>query len=268
MKIRSKLFLKSFLLSLVIFVLLAGIIITSLYIDKTALVPTERESTLLLGLIDGDSVVSLMLICARPQSSTLTLLPIPDYTLVNGKILQEQYTRGNADTILESLSGIVGRNIDRYMLISADALEASVNTIGAFTHFIQYQFDHSGKTYGGTYTQMNGELVRSMLTYDGYNKKTVSVSELCAGFFETFMTKHISESRLGRIQTILTDSIASGSTDTDLTESELAQYCELFSKYQTLTHTRLALSGKIDGVSAERNYFIPDTLSSEHDIFE
>lgn len=268
MKIRSRLFLKSFLLSLVVFVLLAGIIITSLYMDKTALLPTQRETTTLVGITDGDSLISLMLINAVPETSELTLLPIPDNTIVMGKILQDQYSHGEPDTVLKYVSGMIGRSIDRYLIISSDALEDAVNTAGTFTYFIQYQFTHSGKAYGGRYTQMNGELVRSMLTYNGYDKKTVSTSELCADFFKSFMSTYANAARLEQICDILTDSISKGSTDTDFSDAELSEYLELLSKYSSFTCNELTLGGKLDTSSSERNYFIPETLDSSVDVFK
>ncbi len=266
-KIRSRLFVKSFLLSLVIFVLLAAIIVTSLYMDKTALLPTQRETTVLVGIIDGDSVVSLAVLCADPQKSEIKLLPVPDNTIVDGKILQEQYKREEADTLLEYLSGIVGRNIDRYLLISADALESSVNTVGTFTYFIQYQFLYSGRAFGGTYSKMNGELVRAMLTYGGYDRKSVSVSTVSMDFFTYFMTKYSAAADFDEIYNVIERSVSGGESDTNLTGGELAEYLELLSKYSEYTHITLTMSGKTDGTSSEINYFIPESLHSETDIF-
>lgn len=267
MKIRSRLFVKSFLLSLVIFVLLAAIIVTSLYMDKTALLPTQRETTVLVGIVDGDTVISLAVLRADPQSSEIKLLPVPDNTIVDGKILQEQYNKGDADTLLNYLSGIVGRNIDRYLLISPNALESAVNTVGTFQYFIQYQFLYSGVAYGGNYSKMNGELVRAMLTYGGYDRKSVSVSTLSLNFFSYFMTKYSNTADFDEIYGLLERSVSSGESDTDLTDGELAEYLELLSKYSEYAHTTLTLSGKTDGTSSEINYFIPESLHSETDIF-
>lgn len=269
MKIKASLFIKSFLLAFIALALVAAIIITSTYIERSTVSPEATESTLLIGLVDRNKALSLIVINFDPVNSMISFLPIPDNTLLeNSVILQSMYENNDATKIVNSIEGIIGTDIDRYALFSTDALVNVVNDMGEFEFLIPHKFVHDGQLHSGLEKYMNGELAKAMFTYGEYDMKKVSLSDIAVSFVYSFLSKYANSSYSADLQNALISAFVDNTIITNLNKDEIAGYCTLFAKYSAYSHRELKIKGTVHNDSSSSVYFTPETLHSNKNIFK
>lgn len=267
MKIKMQLFLKSFLLSFLLFAIISSIIIASTYIEKVSLKPLEKESTILIGILHEDEVISLSVLNFNPEKREIAFLPIPDNTLIsNNTILQDFYTPNNVNNVIGKIENLIGTNIDRYILFSADAVRELTNNVGKVNYYIPYKFMHEGTEFSGQ-ANLSGDTAYSMFTYTGYNYKEASISNMASSFLQSFLSNHANESNISKIKSALTSSTVTKLTKTNLNEEEINAYCDYLSNYSSLSHRFLELKGTIQTTSKSR-YFTPNELLATKNIFK
>lgn len=267
MKIGSKLFLKSFLLSFVVFALIAVIILTSLYIDKIVVDPLKRESNVMIGLEHEGKLLSLTVINCDPDSNSIKFLPIPDNTLLpNGTVLQETYKKDNVGDLRKTVEDMIGAKINRYLIISADTLRDITNDVGTFVCQIHYQFVYNGASCAGYHT-MTGELAYQMFTYSEYDMTGVSFAEMGKSYMQDFLFKHATPTSAENISNALTSNHVFNSLTTNLSKNEISKYCSFLTKYATLSNITLALEGKTH-LTSSKLYFTPANTKAENNIFK
>ena len=140
MKIKSNLFLKSFILAFVIFSLISGVIIASLYIDMISIEPNTKESTILIGLTNQDRLVSLMVMNFIPQENRMYYVSIPDNTFTEDKDTVQESYKGSYESIKNDIENLIGTEIDRYFLMPIDALAKLTDEVGNFYFLIKTNF--------------------------------------------------------------------------------------------------------------------------------
>lgn len=267
MKIKSNLYFKSFFLSFIVFALLAGIILTSLYMDKNAISPLTKETNVLMGISHNDEIVSLTVLNFDPESETISFVPVPDNTLLNdNKVLQSLYSTNDVGPMISSIEGLIGAKIDRYIIFSPDAVEYLTNEIGKFEYVIPYEFIYNEFPRKGTCI-MNGELAKAMFTYSEYDMTKVSFADMADSFLQSFLSKHANVSNTNKLINTLISHKVIAELNTNLSEDEIIDYCKFLAKYSSLTHRSLKIEGKTHATSS-RIYFTPDTLNSEKNIFK
>ena len=266
MRIKSNLFFKSFILSLIGFALVGAVIVASLYMDKTALVPLSRETNVLIGITRDGEAISFTVINFNPSKQTVKLLHIPDNLLLdNGSILQHNYETEGIRSVLEKTEELIGARIDRHMIFSTEAISALTDTAGKFEYLIPYKFVYNGMEYSGN-QPINGKLAGAMFNYSGYDMTKVSMSEMAGSFLASFLSKHGNASSIAKILSALTDGSLQKKIVTDLEDDELTDYCTLISSYLTLNKETVQLNGQYRNTT-ENIYFYPNELISDHNIF-
>ena len=267
MKIKSKLFYKSFFLSLAIFALVAGIILTSLFMDKVSVYPTKEESNVLVGITHNGEVISLSVINCDPKNSTIRFLSIPDNTLLSdGRVLQALYQKNNLSLMESTVERLIGAKIDRYLFFSAESVSALTNEIGSFDYLILYPFTYKNHEHLG-FSFMNGELAYEMLTYDGYDMTKVSMASIGDSYLRSFLTTHAGPVTSDMIAKALVSNDISSGINTNLTNDEITEYCNFLAKYSSLNHESVYLEGQTH-LTSSRLYFTPNTYHSDKNIFK
>lgn len=267
MKLQSKVFYKSFFISLAIFAVIAGIMITSFYMESVAVEPTKRESNILVGIQHKGSIISLLVMNCDPKNNSISFLPIPDNTLIaNGEVLQNQYSTIRINKLKDAVEDIIGASINRYIIFSTDAVATITNEVGKFEYLIPYKFmyndhEHSGPSY------MNGELSKAMFTYSGYDMTKVSISEMASTYLYDFLSKHANSSGASGIAESINSTETRKMIHTNLSKEEVVQYCNFLANYQSLTHRTLALKGETH-LTSSKLYFTPETYNSDKNIFK
>lgn len=267
MKIKSKLFLKSFFLSFAAFAAVAVIIITNAYMNKMAVDPQNKESVILLGVSDGYSIISLALVDIDPISKTISFCNVEDNTVIsNGVLLQNMYSEKSVSEMISTLSKIVGVRIDRYALLSPSAVGELTDCLDGVNYLIPYKFEFDGKSYSGN-SVMSGEVVSAMLSYGGYSKE-VSVSDMACSYLRSYAVRYSElSSRIDEIHDVLHRLSTENSIDTNLTDSEMREYCEIFADYSSFAHKNVSIAGSKQETSSNV-FFIPSTLHSPSNIFK
>lgn len=266
MKIKSKLFLKSFFLSFAAFAAVAAIIITNAYMNKLSVDPSNKESVVLIGVADGDSIISLTLVDIDPVGNTVSFCKIEDNMFIStGVVLQNMYSAENSKSMLSTLSKIVGSRIDRYILLSPSSAGELTDILGGVNYLVPYKFEYNGKSYSGN-NVMNGELVCAMLSYDDYSKD-VSLSEIGCSYLKSFAVKYSELDKSDEFFEAVADLIVQGAIDTNMKSSEIYEYCAVLAKYSQFAHKNVSIGGYKDQTSSNV-FFIPDTLNSPYNIFK
>lgn len=269
MKIQFKLFIKSFLLSFIILSIVSAIIITSIYIDKSSIDPTEKESLILLGLTNNERVISLTMMHFDPKENEIKFLPVPDNTWINDNtILQDLYSNSDLEPLISNIELLTGARINRYLFLSVDALSSLTQRMGKISFYISNKFvnETNGSSYHGM-CDLNGELVKTMFTYSGYDLSVVSISDISLSFLMTFLSESCSDLSISDLSNELLADSNSLHVSTNLSSKEIGKYCELLSSYQTLAHTTLNLRGETH-TNKSSKYFIPEKLTSDQNIFD
>ena len=232
MKIKWKLFSKSFLLAFLTFAVLSTIIITSLYLDANAVDPLNKESTVLIGLTEKDKVLSLCIINFDPQNDTIKFLPIPDNVWIsNGTVLQNQYDKRKIADFRESLEKLIGAKIDRYIMLTTE------NIVDINSHM-------------------------------GQDISDVSLSNIGFAYLKTFLDSYAKAPHIEKLADILSTKSFLKSTHTNLSKKEMKAYCELLSQYILMTRKTIDISGKYDTQPYSNTYFIPDNPQPDKNIFK
>lgn len=267
MKIQSKVFYKSFFISLLIFALVAGIIISSLYMDSVAVEPTKRESNILLGLSHSGKLISLMVMNCNPQNNSISFLPIPDNTILeNGEILQDQYSTVRINKLRVAVEGLIGTRINRFIIFSTEALSSITNEVGKFEYLIPYKFvyenyEHSGPSY------MNGELSLAMFTYSGYDMTKVSISEIASSYLYSFLLKHANPTSATKISDAINSADIKKMIQTNMSDNEVIQYCNFLANYSNLSQKNIGIEGT-SHLTSSKLYFTPNRYNLDKNIFK
>lgn len=267
MKLKLKLFFKSFLLSFVVFALLSGIIIGSMYMDLNSVEPSAKESTVLMGLTHQDKVICLTVVNMNPEKKSITFLPMPDNTLLdNNDLLQDLYNSNKTDSIVNAIERLIGTKINRHIFFSADAVSTLVNNVGTFKFLIPSPFKYNGSIHGGT-CNMNGELAKAMFTYTDYDKKEFSYSEMGKSFLINFLSEQVNSKNASKITNTLADRSFTSSMITNISASEMNEYINYLCDYSSLSHKFVELKGTYQTTSKSK-YFMPNEISSNKNIFK
>ena len=268
MKIKRKLFCKSFLLAFLVLSVLSAIIITSLYLNKNAIDPLHKESTILVGITDDNRVLSLCIIKFNPQNKTVTYLPIPDNVWTeNGTVLQNQYNDRNISYLKSSIEELISTKINRYIMFSVDNLSEINNQMGYFTMNAQYSFEHKGELKAGT-LHMDGELVSSMFLYSKYDMTKVSMSNIGFAYLKSFLATYGRPTYIEKLSDIISKRSFLRNTHTNISKKEMKAYCELLSQYTQMTVKTVELSGKYDTQPYSNIYFFPDTTEVNKNLLK
>ncbi len=267
MKIKINLFNKSFLLSLLAFGLLAAIIITSLYLDTNAIDPQNKESNLLIGVTENDTILSLCVLNLNPKENTINFLPIPDNVWIDsGEILQGLYKKSNISSLKKTIEGLIGAKINRYLLLNIDTVSEINNQMGMFDYQVQFPFVHNNETKSG-YLQINGDLVKTMFTYKGYDFRNVSLSKIGLSYLNTFIATYTKPEHIQKLTQIMSSNDFIKASHTNLDKKEITSYFEFLSKYSQFIKNTIELLGTYNQ-AASSTYFIPENTKSDKNIFK
>lgn len=267
MKFHSKVFYKSFFISMAVFAIIATIIVASFYSEAIAIEPTQRESNVLMGISHGGKIISLLVLNCNPKSNTIAFLPIPDNTLLSdGDVLQNQYSPTRIKNMVNSVEELIGARINRYIIFSTDALAAITNSVGKFDYLIPYKFiynnyEHSGPSY------MDGELSKAMFTYTGYDMTKVSISEIGNSYLHSFLSKHATPNGSLKLAEAINSKDVRKLMQTNISQDEMDEYCKFLSNYSSLTHKPVELDGNTH-LTSSKLYFTPTTFKSDKNIFK
>ena len=268
MKIKRKLFCKSFLLAFLVLSVLSAIIITSLYLNKNAIDPLNKESIILVGITDNNEVLSLCIIKFNPQNRTVTYLPIPDNVWTeNGTVLQSQYNNRNISYLKSSIEELISTKINRYIIFSVDNLSEINSQMGYFTMNAQYSFEHKGELKAGT-LHMDGELVSSMFLYSKYDMTKVSMSNIGFAYLKSFLATYGRPTYIEKLSDTISKRSFLRNTHTNISKKEMKAYCELLSQYTQMTVKTVELSGKYDTQPYSNIYFFPDTTEVNKNLLK
>ena len=267
MKIKINLFNKSFLLSLLAFSVIAAIIITSLYLDKNSIDPQNKESNVLIGVTEKDKIISLCVINFNPKGNAINFLPIPDNVWIDsGIVLQDLYNKNNISQLEKSIEELIGTKINRYLLLNIDTVAKINNQMGIFDYPVQFPFEYNNQTKSG-YIQINGELVKAMFTYKGYDLLSVSLSSIGLSYLNTFISTYTKPQHIQRLMQIMSSNDIINDSHTNLDKKEITSYVEFLSKYDQLTQNTIELLGTYNQASSS-TYFIPENTKSDKNIFK
>ena len=265
MKIKSDLLFKSFIISLVIFSLIAAVVITDRYIELNVLEPTQRASNLLIGLTHDGEVLSLTVMHCDPKNNSVTFLPIPDNTLLEGgKVLQDLYYSAPSKDMLRSIQDLIGTSLHRYLFVSTDALVELTDSMGKFEYLIRYPFNYGSIEYKGN-IYMDGQLAKAMFTYSDYDMKKVSIATIGESFLQNFLSQHSNNNLNGELAKLV--NLNTSLVKTNLTNKEIDKYCEFLSRFSSLSRSSISINGEITAASTNL-YFIPKDYKSNKNIFK
>ena len=267
MRIKNNLFSKSFLFSFVAFALLATVIITSLYLDETAVDPKNKESNILIGLSEDNNILSLCVVHLDPKSNSIDFLPIPDNVWIeNGVVLQKLYEKRNINNLENAIESIIGAKIDRYLVFTVDTIAELNNEMGVFDYQVQYPFVYKNETKAG-YLHIDGNLTKAMFRYQGYDFLNASLSKIGYSYMNTFLSIYTKHNHIQKLTDIISSNSFLKKAHTNLKKNEMKEYCNILSQYSTLSQRTLELSGTYNQASSS-TYFIPDNPKSEKNIFK
>ncbi len=263
MKVKSDVLYKSFFISLIAFAIIAAIILGGLYFDRIAVDPTQRSSNILVGLTDGNDIISLTFIHCDPKNNSLSFLPVPDNTMLqDGRILQEFYSIARPSELIRSLENLTGAVVNRYIFFTVDAMAELVDSLGKFEYLIRYPFTYNGNENSGN-ANMNGELAKAMFTYKSYDRSKVSMSHIAEAFIQSFLSKHGNASNINKMADSIVKSASKYRVNTDLTDEEIYAYCSLFSSFSQFAKHSVALEGETKTGSSNQ-YFVPDYTKNKN----
>lgn len=267
MKFRSDSFYKSFFISLAAFALIAAIVIVYMYTDRVAVDPTKRESNLLVGLTHKGELLSLTVINCNPKENEISLLQIPDNTMLDdGRVLQDLYRGISPRDMISEIENIIGARVNRYIFFSADNVSSITNYVGKFEYLIQFPFicngiEHSGNTY------MNGELAKEMFTYGGYNMTNVSMAAIGESFLQNFLSKHANTSTIDAVTDAIVSEKSTFDLKTNLNNNEITEYCNFLANFSALNQLNVTIEGEIRYTSTNK-FFYPNNYKTEKNIFK
>lgn len=267
MKIKSDLFYKSFFISLIAFALIAAIIICNLYITRIAIEPDQRESNILIGLTHNGKLLSMALIHCNPKHDSITILPIPDNTLLsNGEILQNQYKSGYAVSLIDSIEDLTGAIVHRYIFLSVNAVASIVNTLGRFEYLIRYPFIYSNSECSGN-TYMTGDLAKSMFLYESYDMTQTSISNIGESFLKNFLASFGNVNDIAKLNTCLNSTEVRINSKTNLNQDEMEKYCNFLARFSALNQSSASIKGETMATSSSL-YFRPEQNKATKNIFK
>lgn len=267
MKIKSDVLFKSFVISLLVFAIIASVVISVSYVNTVAVDPDQRESNLLVGLTDNGKLLSIELLHCDPKEDCISFLSIPDNTMLeSGNVLQSQYKFGDMQNLIFSVEDITGARVNRYIFISLDSLEHLVNDVGRFEYLIRYPFVYNGMEYSGN-TYMTGELAKAMFLYDSYDMTTASMAAIGESFLYNFLSSHSNANDMYALKNSLKSLVISTYSNTNITEDELSKYCNFFLKFSGLDKHMIEIQGE-RMASSSSLYFIPAQYKATKNIFK
>lgn len=268
MKRNLQLFLKSFVISVLIFSLLSTIIITAAYSSLVSVDPKAKASNLMFVVTNTqDTVVSISVLHIDPQNRSISFAPIPDNTVLGeGALLQSLYKKGNVTNLKKEVENLMGVKISRYIVFVPDKIERMVNQTGSFEHTLSYPFMYGGSTYAGT-VLLDGALTRQMFLYGNYDLTSVSYAEIGVSFLQGFLSKYGNEASSDKLVRAICENGFCNSRYTDLSEKEVGEYMQVLSQYHSLTFRRVNIEGEYNITSA-RIYFVPESTKADKNIFE
>ncbi len=274
MKIKFKLFIRSFLLSFVIFALVSGIIMARLYLDIVSVDPETKESTVLVGVLHKEKIHSLMVLNLDPNGNCISFLPIPDNTLIPDNnassdiktSVQSLYEKYGISSLKKAVEGLVGTKVDRYILFPTSAISKLTDSVGAVNCYIYNPFVHKSTYYSGQYS-LNGDLAEAMFTYHGYDMTRVSLSGIGRAYLEAFLSDHAKPQTVGMIASTINSDAFKDLIKTDLSKKEVEAYCTFLAKYELLSHRFIELKG-FSTTAYSSIYFTPEITNSTQNIFK
>lgn len=268
MKIKYKLLLRSFFLSFAAFAAIAAIIITKAYMNKLAFEPLDKGSTVLIGVLnESDEVISLALLNTDPSSGRLTFCRIEDNTVISdGVLLQNMYDKSDCRQLLHTVKQLVGTRVDRYIMLSCDAVAALTDAVSELDHLVPYRFEYGGESYSGNCI-MNGELARAMLTYSGYDSKNVSMAEIGCSYLKSYLARCSELTGAEALLSTAEELVSLAEIETNMSSAEIADYCSALVQYPATSYRNVTISGYKQATSSNI-FFIPDSLTSRVNIFK
>lgn len=268
MKSGAKTFLGSFVIAFFAFSLIAAIIITLAYSALSSPDPEKKESNLLVvGLDEGERVFSITVINVDPIRETVSFLSIPDNTLIGeNQVLQSLYDSKNVLRLKGSVETLLGISISRYMIFTPEKIGKISDRMGSFEYSIKYPFISGDSELVGT-VLMNGKMARDMFSYQGYDMKKASLSEIGISYLQSILSKFANEQNIDDLLAAVLDNGFCGSQYTNLSEEELQKYASVLRGYPSMLHRNVELEGEYNETSA-RKYFSPLKIKSDKNIFE
>jgi hypothetical protein len=115
---------------------------------------------------------------------------------------------------------------------------------------------------------LNGELLKSMFLYSGYDVTKVSISNIGFSYLTSFLNTYAKPYHIEKLSNILTTKSFLRDIHTDLKKKEIKLYCELLSQFSSMAQRTLELSGKYDTQPYSSTYFIPDNPNLNKNIFK
>lgn len=254
---KSKSFLRSFLISTLIFSIIAALTITCAYFAAVAVDPQNKKEMLLVAFADDNGdMISITAVKTDPKANAVELVPIPDNTILRDEtVLQSLYKDHGIERICSEVEALISDSISRYLVFTPEKLSSLVEAMGEFEYSINYPFEYKNEELAGT-VLINGDMVSSMLSYKEYDLTSVSYSKIGSSFLQSFLSKYAND----ECAELLLKSIVSGgyceSKYTNVSEAEMKDFVALFSRYSSMAHRTTELEGEYNITSA-RIYFVP-----------
>lgn len=259
---------RSFLLFFAVFSFISAMIMYFAYSQNYKFDPYKRESNVLVVGIDKGKqrVISAAMINFDPDKKELSLLAFPDCTLLeNAEIFQDSYYEKGISYLEKRAGEITGTSISRYIVLDSEKICQIVNAVNEFPYAVNYPFEYEGQYISGT-IMLDGEKASAMLSYEGYDRKTTSVSGMSLSLFQALLSE-VSDKESDEIKNILSTDEFCKSEFTNMSEKELSEYISLLSEYNAMDHKITEIVGETNIVS-ERAYFIPKKLKADKNIFD
>lgn len=258
---------RSFLLFFAAFSIVSAMIMYFAYSTNYKFDPYKRESNVLIMGIDKEKqrVISVAIINFDPDEKELSLLAFPDDTLLeNAEIFQDSYYEKGIAYLKKRAGEIIGTSISRYIVLDSEKIGQIVDAANEFPYAVNYPFEYKGQYVSGT-IMLDGEKASAMLSYEGYDRKTTSVSGISLSLFQALFSE-VSYKESNQIKDILLADGFCKSEFTNMSEKELSEYISLLSEYNAMDHKITEIVGETNIVS-ERAYFIPKKLKADKNIF-
>ena len=267
MKVNSDFFFKSFSISLIIFAIIAAIIIGNLYVNTVAIEPQKRDSNILIGITHNSELLSMTLVHCDPKDNSITLLPIPDNTIVSdGTVLQNLYESRKPTELIKFIQDMTGARVNRYIFFSTDTLSSLIESAGNFQYLVRYPFVHLGNEYSGN-IYMTGELAKAMFTYSGYDMTKVSLSAIGESFLHNVLSSYSNFNDMQKFDNEIKAIFSGYRVNTNISDSEITEYCKFFSKFSSLEQLSVAIDGEYIATSSNL-YFVPTQNKVNKNIFK
>lgn len=94
--------------------------------------PDTILNILILGT-HGTLTDTIMLASVNPELRTMTLISVPRDLYVNGRKINEFYTRFGVEKLKEVLGKITGLSVDKYVVVNLDSFVEAVDVLGGLT---------------------------------------------------------------------------------------------------------------------------------------